>query len=260
MSAQAPQRRPPAGGRRFEPSFEYCLAASLAAHLAFFVLGGRFHLPSFEGPPPVEIDLTSPLPGNGMAPKLGAPKRLVPNAPPVAPKPVEAPIPENIPKLPPQPPKDWTLPGPNTKKVLPAPPPTPTITPGGAAGGTGTAAIPGGHGAGFNYGDPNGSLNGGSPNDVLPPRLLNRDDLGRIMRQFYPEDERRAGHEGSVYLYVHIGADGAVSAADVKISAGASFDAAARKVAKLMRFAPATRQGSPVAVVIAAPIVFKLKD
>lgn len=239
------------------PTFERCVVASLGVHLALFLLGAHLPLGSSEGPPAVEIDLTSPLPGNGGAAKLGAPKRLVPNAPAVAPKPAEEPIPAN-PVVTPQPPKDWTLPGPNTKTVTP-PPATP-VTPGGAISGTGTSPLPDGRGQGANYGDPNGRGDGGSPVDVVPPKLLNGDELRRNLRKFYPEAERQAGREGSVLMFVHIGADGGVSQADVKVSAGAAFDAAAQQVAKLMRFAPATRSGAPVAVKVTVPIVFQLKD
>ncbi len=247
----------PGAPSRFTPAFERCIAASLGIHLVLFMLGGHFPVGLGEAPSAVEIDLTSPLPGNGAAPKLGAPKRLVPNAPPVAPKPAEEPIPAK-PVVTPQPPKDWTLPGKNTKAV--APPAPPPVTPGGAVNGTGTAAIPGGRGEGFNYGSPNGSLAGGSPIDVTKPVLLNADELRKNLRKFYPEAERQAGHEGSVMLYVHIDASGAVSAADVKLSSGQAFDAAAQQVAKLMKFKPATRGGQAVAVVIAAPIVFRLQD
>jgi protein TonB len=249
--------KPGAPARIVPPTFERCVVASLGIHLAFFLLGG--HLPNWssEAPPAVEIDLTSPLPGNGGAAKLGAPKRLVPNAPAVAPKPAEEPLPAN-PVVTPQPPKDWTLPGPNTKTITP-PPPTP-VTPGGAISGTGTSPLEGGRGPGANYGDPNGRSDGGSPVDVAPPKLLNGDELRRNLRRFYPEAERQAGREGSVLMFVHIGADGSVSQADVKVSAGASFDAAAEQVAKLMRFSPATRAGAPVAVKVTVPIVFQLKD
>lgn len=242
------------------PSFRSCLAASVAIHLLLVLTAG--HLPdiSFENAPAVEVDLTSPLPGSGAAPKLGAPKRLIPRAPAVAPKPAEKPIPKEAVPVRPQPPKDWTLPSGQVKKEAPPPPPAAQITPGGAPGGTGTAAIPGGKGEGFNYGSPNGSLAGGSPLDVTKPVLLNADELRKNLRKFYPEDERRAGHEGAVTLYLHIDAAGAVSAADVKVSAGPSFDAAAQKVARLMKFKPATRDGQAIPVLIAVPIEFRLRD
>lgn len=239
--------------------YDRCLAVSLAVHLLPFLLAGRLNLPSFDTPP-IEIDLTSPLPGDGRAPKLGAPKRLIPNAPVTAPRPADEPIPENV-VVPKQPVKEWTLPAPGDKpkEVLP-PPPAENITPGGAEGGTGTSPIPGGRGLGADYGDPNGRGTGGSPPDVSPPRLLNGDELRKNLRRFYPENERARGREGAVLMYVRIAVDGTVAGAEVKSSAGAEFDAAAQKVAQLMRFAPATRNGSAVPVKITAPIVFKLED
>ena len=67
--------------------YERCLLGSLVLHLLPLLLGNRIRMP-FELDP-VEIDLTSPLPGDGRAAKLGAPKRLIENAPAVAPKPAE---------------------------------------------------------------------------------------------------------------------------------------------------------------------------
>lgn len=241
--------------------FERCLLGSLLAHMLPFLLGNRLHLPSFDLAP-VEIDLTSPLPGDGRAPKLGAPKRLIENAPAVAPKPAEEAIPKDV-VVPPTPPKEWTVPkdaGVQRQAPVVPPPPTEKITPGGAPEGTGTSPIPGGRGQGADYGAPNGTGTGGSPTDVSPPRLLNGDELRRNLRKFYPEAERSAGREGSVLVYVRVGEDGSVAGVDVKVSAGAAFDEAAIKVAKLMKFAPATRHGTAVPVKITAPIVFRLED
>lgn len=238
--------------------YEKCLLGSFVLHFLPLLLGSRLRLPlDFE---PIEIDLTSPLPGDGRAPKLGAPKRLVPNAPISAPRPADEPIPQDV-VVPPKPPKEWALPktGETPKPVAP-PPPVENITPGGAEGGTGTSAIPGGKGAGSDYGDPNGRGTGGSPSDVSPPRLLNGDDLRRNLRKFYPEEERARGREGAVLVAVHIAADGGVSTVDVLTSSGEAFDSAARRVAALMKFAPATRGGAAVPVKITAPIVFKLED
>lgn len=240
--------------------YEKCLLGSVLVHILPFLLGQRLNLPGFDLPA-VEIDLTSPLPGDGRAAKLGAPKRLIENAPVVAPKPADAPIPEDV-VVPKQPVKEFTVPDAGkVQPVAPTPaPPVEEITPGGAAGGTGTSPIPGGRGPGADYGDPNGRGTGGSPPDVVRPRLLNGSELAKILRKFYPENERARNREGSVLMYLHIGADGAVSQADVKVSAGVDFDRAAEKVAKLMKFSPATQNGTAVPVRITAPIVFKLED
>lgn len=240
--------------------YERALAVSAVMHLLPLLLGSRLALVSLDLPS-IEIDLTSPLPGDGRAPKLGAPKRLIPNAPVTTPLPAEQPIPKDV-VVPPQPQKEWVapVPGESPKAPVAPPPPVENVTPGGAEGGTGTSPIPGGSGQGSDYGDPNGRGTGGSPQDVLPPRLLNREELARNLRKFYPEEERARGREGAVLAFVHIAADGTVGEVDVKVSAGDAFDAAAVKVAKLMRFAPATRHGSAVPVKIRVPIEFKLRD
>lgn len=233
------------------PPFRRCLEISLGLHILFFLLASGLPRPGFLVP--VEVDLTYPFIGTGPA-KLGAPKLEVPGAKgPILP--AENP---NTAPVKPQPPKDWVLPGPKTETIeKPAPPPP---TPGGAQGGTGTSPLPGGSGEGADYGAPNGTGDGGAPL-LSMPRLLNRDEVLRNLRRFYPEIERRRGHEGTVLVKIHIGVDGSVGGVDVLVSAGAAFDAAAKEVAKLMRFAPAIgRNGSPIAVKISQSMVFQLRD
>ena len=232
--------------------FRKCLAGSMALHAAVLFSGRGLDL-SWITPPPVEIDLTNPLLGLGPA-KLGAPKRATPGARGPA-LPVEEPLPPQ-PEAP-APPKDWTLPGPKTETV--APPAPPPATPGGAAEGTGTSPLPGGTGQGADYGSPGGLGTGGAPLVSLP-RLLNRDDVLRNLRRFYPEPERRAGREGTVLVDIHIGADGLVGGVDIAGSAGSAFDAAAQAVAKLMRFSPAQAKSGPVPVKIRQAMVFRLQD
>lgn len=232
------------------PDFRRCVAASVGVHLAVALLALGLPAPEVS---PVEVDLTMTGPYLGTGPaKLGAPKPLAPKAKGL-PKPAETAAPE---LAKPEPPKDWTLPGQGTKVLeKPAPPPP---TPGGAVDGTGTSPLPGGRGEGANYGTPNGRGDGGSP--VAWPKLLNRDELLANIRKFYPERERRAGREGDVELWVHIDAAGAVVASEVKVSAEPDFDAAAQRVAALMRFSPAQGPSGPVPVKIRAPIQFRLKD
>ena len=234
--------------------FQKCLAASALLHGAFFFFG-RGLPPRAPADSPVEIDLTrNPFLGTGPA-KLGAPKKLVPNAPPGPSLPAEANQPPQA--VTPSAPKPWVLPGPETKKIEKPEPPPPT--PGGAPNGTGTSPLTGGHGAGADYGTPNGTGNGGAALLRLPV-LLNRDEVLANLRRFYPESERRAGHEGTVLVNLHIGADGRVADVDVVRSAGPAFDGAATKVGQLMRFAPALAISGPVPVKIAQPMVFQLRD
>lgn len=233
--------------------FRRCLAASLLLHSSLFFLS-RWQ-PSDLGPVrEVEIDLTGPLfKGTGPA-KLGAPKALVPKAVGLAQPAQSAVVP---PVVVPQPqPQEWLAPTPETKKVVAQP--EEVATPGGAVGGTGTAAKLGGEGRGSDYGVPGGTGDGGV--DLELPRLLNLDEVRRNLRRFYPEVERRADHEGTVVVHLHIDSSGQVHVVDVKTSAGPAFDAAAQAVGKIMRFSPARSRSGPVAVLLPQKIVFRLQD
>ena len=261
---RAPEAPPPARS----------IGASVAIHAVLLslalLLPTLLHLITETPPPPMEIEITSPFLGDGPA-KLGAPKAFVLGkaAPvnttadkalvPVAPQPVIKPA---------EPPKDWVLPGPSTK-VLEAPKPSATgsengngtqTTPGGAAGGEGTAAKTGGSGEGADEGVVGGHGHGGTPLLAFP-KLLNRDEVLANLRKYYPEAERVAGREADVSVVIHIGVDGNVGGVDVKISANPAFDSAAQKVGKLMRFSPAIGlNGQPVPVRLPQPIQFRLDN
>lgn len=235
------------------PPFGRSLGWSAGAHAV--LLGLAFVLPrlGFQSEPAFEIEITSPLLGDGPA-RLGAPKPLVKGTPARINVAAEA---RSKPEVS-QPPKEWLLPGPDTK-VLEAPAP-PADTPGGAEGGTGTAAKAGGAGEGSDEGVPGGIGHGGTPLSALP-RLLNREEVLAGLRRLYPEAERRAGREGDVVVSIHIAADGAVGAVDVVESGGKNFDEAAKRVGRLMRFAPALGlNGKPVPVRLPQPVEFRLTD
>ncbi|MEK7389575.1 MAG: TonB family protein [Elusimicrobiota bacterium] len=248
----APAKRPPA-----PPPFKRSIAFSAAAHAAFVAALWTLPRLDFSTTPPFEVEITSPFLGDGPA-KLGAPKPFVPGVPAkvnVTPDVLVAP--KSAEKAP-EPPKDWTLPGPSTT-VTQTPEP-PAATPGGAIGGTGTAAKTGGSGEGSDDGVPGGTGHGGTPLLELP-RLLNRDEVLASLRRFYPENERQAGKEGTVVIMIHLGTDGRVSSADVVRPASASFDEASKKVAALMRFSPAIGlNGKPVNVRMPQEVIFRLTD
>ena len=238
-----------------EPPLSWSLGCSLGVHAAVIGLLVLLPHPHFDSTPPLEIEIISPFLGDGPA-KLGAPQPFVPGAPAKVNVTPEAP-PTPARKAP-EPPKDWTLPGPSTKALETPAPPAPT--PGGAVGGTGTAAKVGGSGEGSDEGVPGGTGHGGTPLSALP-RLLNRDEVISHLRRFYPEAERRAGREADVIVAIHIGQDGIVGSVDVVNSGGRSFDEAALKVGRLMRFSPAMDlRGKPVAVRLPQPIQFRLTD
>lgn len=252
MTTAAPARRQAPK----PPPFKRSVGVSAGAHALFFA--ALYLLPrlSWNSPPPFEVEITSPFLGDGPA-KLGAPKAFVPGVPAKINVTPDAPVPpQPVPKA--EPPKDWTLPGPNTKTVE-APVPA-AATPGGAVGGTGTAAKTGGSGEGSDDGVPGGTGHGGTPLKEMP-RLLNRDEVLAGMRRLYPESERQAGREGAVVITIHIGDDGRVSSSDIARAASPAFDEAARKVGALMRFSPAIGlSGRPVPVRMPQEVRFKLTD
>ena len=239
------------------------VSASLHAALAGLLVFILLHAPA----PPVEIDLTNfSFLGTGPA-KLGAPKAAAahPKPGPALPATPTAPAkPVAVPSVSAQTEKKPTpIPSASAQEekkpapVVPPPPPPAAATRGGVAGGAGTSPLTGGSGKGANFGTPNGAGNGGV--DLLSlPRLLNLDEIMADLQRFYPESERRAGHEGEVLVNIHIGVDGLVKKVDVVQSAGPAFDSAASKVAFLMRFSPAMARSGPVAVVIRQAVIFHL--
>lgn len=237
------------------PPFQRSVGMSAGAHVLFFAaLWVLPHL-SWKTEPPFEVEITSPFLGDGPA-KLGAPKAFVPGVP--AKINVSDVVPVKPTEKAPEPPKDWTLPGPNTKTVETPAPPAPT--PGGAVGGTGTAAKTGGSGEGSDDGVPGGTGHGGTPLKEMP-RLLNRDEVMAALKRLYPESERQAGREGAVVIMIHLGMDGMVSSSDIARAASPAFDEAAKKVGALMRFSPAIGlNGKPVPVRMPQEVRFKLTD
>jgi TonB family protein len=193
----------------------------------------------------IEVDLSRPFritsdpskvhrtqnPGAG-APKVSSPTPIAGSAPAVKPP-------------------EWVLPTPTTTKFVE--PSTAPATEGGVPGGKGEGPGLGGLG-----GEGDGEVDWVLLTDV--PRLLNRDELFRDIRRFYPEGERRAGREGRVDLMVHIDASGRVGRLEVAESAGAAFDAAARRVMTAARFSPARIGARRVAVKIRQSVAFRLED
>lgn len=78
--------------------------------------------------------------------------------------------------------------------------------------------------------------------------------------KYYPAIAIRLNHEGNTVVAVHIGADGAVTGADVTSSSGFSDldQAAVQCVTSAWHFSPATENGAPVASTKQYRIVWKL--
>jgi periplasmic protein TonB len=125
---------------------------------------------------------------------------------------------------------------------------------GGAGSGNGTGL---GKGEGSGIGDGSGGGMGGGPyrpgSGVMPPRLL------REVKADYTEDARRANIEGEVVLEIVVRRDGSVG--DVKLLNGLARGLNDRAIAAVRqwRFAPATRLGQAVDVVVEVAVEFKLR-
>jgi TonB family protein len=196
------------------------------------------------------------------APEIKKVSSPVPDVRPPAPTPTPTPQPKPEPK--PEPPV--TAPvvpkpaDPLEAKGVPAPMPTPpeaaqgSGTGGGAATGAGRGV---GEGAGPGVGPGSGGGEGGGPfrpgSGIEPPRLL------REVKADYTEDARRAGIEGDVVLEIVVRADGSVGEVSVQRGLNRGLDQRAIAAVRQWRFAPATRHGAPVDVIVEVGVQFKLR-
>jgi TonB family protein len=96
------------------------------------------------------------------------------------------------------------------------------------------------------------------PYDVAP-RLINRREVVDALARHYPRNLRQAGIAGRVVLWIFIDQQGAVVRSHVEESSGSTaLDAAAQRVAEVMRFSPAKNRDKVTAVWIAQPINFEV--
>jgi TonB family protein len=125
---------------------------------------------------------------------------------------------------------------------------------GGAGTGTGAGLGPG---DGPGVGPGSGGGTGGGPyrpgSGVNAPRLL------REVKADYTEEARRRGLEGEVVMEIVVKSDGSVG--DVKLlrRLGGGLDERAIQAVRQWRFAPATRKGVPVDVVVEVGVDFRLR-
>jgi TonB family protein len=114
-----------------------------------------------------------------------------------------------------------------------------------------------GEGDGAGVGPGSGGGTGGGPfrpgAGITPPRLLQE------IKAEYTDDARRAGITGEVVLEIVVRRDGSVG--DVKLlhGLGGGLNDRARQAVKQWRFSPATRQGTPVDVIVEVGVNFKLR-
>lgn len=145
--------------------------------------------------------------------------------------------------------------------AIEAPPGPPTLSQGsGSGGGAGTGTGSGvGPGTGSGLGPGSGGGTGGGVyrpgNGVQLPRLL------REVRPQYTSDAMRAKVQGAVLLECVVRPDGSVGDVQVARSLDPTFglDQEAIKAAKQWRFAPGTRLGEPVSVLITIELTFTLR-
>jgi protein TonB len=128
----------------------------------------------------------------------------------------------------------------------------------GQGGGVGTGRGTGlGEGDGSGVGPGSGGGTGGGPyrpgSGITPPRVLQE------VKAEYTDEARRASITGEVILEIVVRRDGSVG--DVKLlrGLGGGLNDRARQAVKQWRFSPATRQGTPVDVIVEVAVEFKLR-
>jgi protein TonB len=125
---------------------------------------------------------------------------------------------------------------------------------GGAGSGTGVGL---GEGDGAGVGEGTGGGHGGGVygpgSGVEPPRLLTE------VKPDYTEDARRRGIEGDVVMEIVVRRDGSVGDVRILHGLGAGLDQQAVSAVRRWKFAPATRRGAPVDVMVEVAVEFKLR-
>jgi periplasmic protein TonB len=125
---------------------------------------------------------------------------------------------------------------------------------GGAGSGAGTGL---GSGEGAGLGSGSGGGTGGGPyrpgSGSEPPRLL------REVKPDYTDEARRKGITGEVVLEIVVRRDGSVGDIRVLRRLEPGLDNRAIQAVRQWRFAPATRQGSPVDVAVEVAVEFRLR-
>jgi TonB family protein len=195
--------------------------------------------------------------------RLNSPLPARRDPPPIAPveKPVEPPPPVKAPEpLPPVVAPVVTAPADDSDRagVLEQTPIESASRGSGTDGGVGSGAGTGiGEGDGPGIGPGSGGGTGGGPyrpgSGIVPPRLL------REVKADYTEQARQRGIEGEVVLEIVVRSDGAVGEIRVVRSLGYGLEDRATAAVRQWRFAPATRLGRPVDVLVEVGVEFRLR-
>jgi TonB family protein len=122
---------------------------------------------------------------------------------------------------------------------------------GGAGSGQGTGT---GQGLGAGIGEGSGGGTGGGPfrpgSGIEPPRLL------REVKAEYTEEARRRNIKGDVVLEIVVRSDGNVGDVHVLQGLGGGLESRAIAAVRQWKFAPATRRGQPVDVLVEVAVEF----
>ena len=93
----------------------------------------------------------------------------------------------------------------------------------------------------------------------IDPRLLNGEELIRLMDRLYPKVLKEAGIGGEVLMWVWVDQEGKPGNAQIHRSCGRTqLDEVALAIAAQMRFEPAMLLDKPVGVWVAQPISFSV--
>ncbi|MET0536249.1 MAG: TonB family protein [Steroidobacter sp.] len=103
------------------------------------------------------------------------------------------------------------------------------------------------------------------PGDVSPPEPVvvepRIDTRSLLSEPYYPPQEIRLGHEGTVLLSLYVLANGRVGEVKLERSSGYTrLDDSAIREAKRWRFLPGTRDGAPFAMWKQMPVTFRLNQ
>lgn len=126
---------------------------------------------------------------------------------------------------------------------------------GGGAGSGDGVGLGAGDGSGVGEGEGGGHGGGvfGAGSGVEPPRLLSE------VKPDYTEDARRRGVEGDVVMEIVVRRDGTVGDVRVLQGLGGGLDQQAVAAVRRWRFAPGTRRGTAVDVMVEVAVEFKLR-
>jgi protein TonB len=92
---------------------------------------------------------------------------------------------------------------------------------------------------------------------MVPPRVLNQQEVERALVRQYPSMLRAAGIGGDVRVLLWLDENGAITRAEIDQSSGReALDSAALEVVKVMRLTPALNGSRPTRVIVSLPVRF----